>query len=72
MGPKFAEPLSDRYIVFTKEQRRIVIPLVGFAMLFSPSSASIYISTLSKLEADLHTSAQPINLTMTSGLVGTV
>ncbi len=57
------------YSVFTKGERRMMILLIGFAMLFSPLTANIYFPAMSKLEADLDTAAQLINLTMTSYLV---
>ncbi|KAK3905374.1 major facilitator superfamily transporter [Staphylotrichum tortipilum] len=71
-GPKNAEPPSDSspaYSVFTRWERRMMVLLVGFAMLFSPLTANIYFPAMSKLEADLGTSAQLINLTVMSYLV---
>lgn len=47
----------------------MMIVLVGFAMLFSPLSANDYFPAMSKLEADIDTSSQLINLTVTSYLV---
>jgi len=70
--PKDGGPPSDSspaYSVFTKGERQMMIVLVGFAMLFSPLTANIYFPAMSKLEADLDTSAQLINLTITSYLV---
>ena len=67
-----AEPPFDSppaYSVFTRGERRMMMVLVGLAMLFSPLTANIYFPAMSKLEADLDTSAQLINLTITSYLV---
>ncbi|KAF9773961.1 hypothetical protein IL306_008098 [Fusarium sp. DS 682] len=57
------------YTVFTRPAIRVMVALVGFAMLFSPLSANIYFPALDQLRTDLNVSMQLINLTITSYLI---
>ncbi|KAH6632540.1 multidrug resistance protein [Chaetomium tenue] len=57
------------YSVFSRTEKRMMMALDGFAMLFSPLTANIYFPAMSQLETDLDASPQLINLTITSYLV---
>ncbi|CAI7659392.1 unnamed protein product [Penicillium palitans] len=61
--------LSEAYSVFSTREKRLITAVVGFSMLFSPLSANIYFPAVDELQSALHTSAQNMNLTITSYLV---
>lgn len=61
--------VASPYTVFTRPAIRVIVALVGVAMLFSPLSANIYFPAMDQLQDDLDVSAQQINLTITSYLV---
>lgn len=62
-------PPPDAYSAFSAGERRLLTAVVGFSMLFSPLSANIYFPAIDELQSALGTSAQNINLTITSYLV---
>ncbi|KAL2132432.1 hypothetical protein VTI74DRAFT_3801 [Chaetomium olivicolor] len=55
--------------LFSPTEKRMMTALIGFSMLFSPFTANAYFPAMARLQADLGTSAQLINLTITSYLV---
>ena len=67
-SPK-APPPEEPYSVLSLSERRLLTAIIGFSMLFSPLSANIYFPAMEELQAQLHTSAQDINLTITAYLV---
>jgi MFS family permease len=60
---------ADLYTVFSTGERRFIMALVGFAMLFSPLTANIYFPAMSDLKHALNASQQEIDLTITSYLI---
>lgn len=62
-------PEADAYSAFSTREKHLLTAVVGFSMLFSPLSANIYFPAIEVLQSALHTSAQNINLTITSYLI---
>lgn len=56
------------YTGFSPAEKRAVLALVGFLMLFSPLTANIYFPAVTQLQQDLNSTVQLINLTMTTYL----
>jgi len=59
------EDEQEDYTVLSPRVQKLVIVLLGMAMLLSPLTATIYLPLLPLLSAHFHTSAQAINLTIT-------
>lgn len=55
----------EPYTTFSSRKRRLIVVLLGTAMLVSPLTATIYLPLLPLLSNHFHTSAQAINLTIT-------
>ena len=53
------------YTAFSRREQRLIIGLLGAAMLASPLSATMYLPLLPLLSQHFHTSIQAINLTIT-------
>jgi multidrug resistance protein len=64
-SPRSHNPNPDPYTVFSSRQRRLIVVLLGTAMLVSPLTATIYLPLLPLLSAHFHVSIQAINLTIT-------
>ncbi|KAL8382983.1 hypothetical protein RB595_006652 [Gaeumannomyces hyphopodioides] len=56
------------YSVFSAGEKRLLVCIVGLAMLFSPLTANIYFPAMAQLRADLGATEQQINLTVTAYL----
>ncbi|KLU89999.1 hypothetical protein MAPG_08966 [Magnaporthiopsis poae ATCC 64411] len=57
------------YSVFSRGEKRLLVCVVGVAMLFSPLTANIYFPAMTQLQTDLAASEQQINLSITTYLV---
>lgn len=57
------------YSVFSRGEKRLLVCIVGLAMLFSPLTANIYFPAMTQLQTDLAASEQQINLSITTYLV---
>ncbi|MBE3046450.1 MFS transporter [Candidatus Bathyarchaeota archaeon] len=66
--PKDGDP-EPPYTVFSAREKRMILAVVGFSMLFSPLTANIYFPAMTQLQSDLDSSAQLINLTITTYLI---
>jgi hypothetical protein len=58
-----------QYSIFSKTQKRWIVLLVAFAGMFSPLSSFIYYPATHALAADLHTSIEAINLSITTYMI---
>jgi len=64
--PQLNQPVSPTpYTVYTRNQKRRLRLLLGFATITSPLTATIYFPLLPLLRVHFNTSAQAINLTIT-------
>ncbi|KAF7503602.1 hypothetical protein GJ744_003585 [Endocarpon pusillum] len=59
----------EPYTTFSSRKRRLIVGLLGTAMLISPLTAPIYLPLLPLLSSHFHTSAQAINLTITTYII---
>jgi MFS family permease len=57
--------LREPYTIFSSCERRLIVGLLGTAMLISPLTATIYLPLLPVLSTHFRTSAEAINLTIT-------
>ncbi|CAG8957533.1 hypothetical protein HYFRA_00010399 [Hymenoscyphus fraxineus] len=57
------------YSSFTKPQKRLIVLLVAFAVMFSPLSSFIYYPAITWLSKDLRVSIELVNLTITSYMI---
>jgi MFS family permease len=62
-SPENARP--EPYTIFSSRERRLIVGLLGTAMLISPLTATIYLPLLPLLSTHFRTSAEAINLTIT-------
>ena len=53
------------YTIFSKTQKRWIVLCIAFAAMFSPLSSFIYYPAIHSLAADLHTSVENVNLSIT-------
>jgi multidrug resistance protein len=63
------EEAPSPYTAFTRQQKRLLIVLLGFATITSPLTATIYFPLLPILREHFNTTAQAINLTLTIYIV---
>ena len=57
------------HTIFGKKQKMFIILMAGLGAFFSPLTASIYFPALNAIAADLHVSAELVNLTMTTYMI---
>lgn len=68
-APSESTPAPIPYTTFTRNEKRLLTVLLGFATTTSPLTATIYFPLLPLLRTHFHTSAQAINLSITMYIV---
>ncbi|KAG8525533.1 uncharacterized protein KY384_009177 [Bacidia gigantensis] len=64
-GTEQIQATTPPYTTFTRNDKRLLTLLLGFATITSPLTATIYFPLLPLLRNHFHTSAQAINITLT-------
>lgn len=67
--PLLPTSCTERYSVFSKPQKQLIILAAAVASAFSPLSANIYYPALNSIAKELHVSPSQINLTITTYMV---